>query len=84
MTEVELWTERLGGFRLAKAMKELDPQVKIIFVTVWSKTEISRELSGLQIYGFIAKPWNTNELAAALGKTRCSFDPQTPKKILPL
>ena len=77
MTEVELWTERLGGFRLAKAMKELNPQVKIIFVTVWSKTEISRELSWLQISGFIPKPWSLETLAGMFGKLYCMFDPQT-------
>ena len=65
MTEVELWTEKLGGIRLAKAIQELDPQVNIIFVTVCDEYEVTAELSGLRVRGFITKPWKTGELAAA-------------------
>lgn len=65
MTEVELWQERLGGIKLAKAIQKLNPQVKIIFVTVWYEYELSRELSELQISGLIPKPWDTEQLAAA-------------------
>ena len=63
MTEVELWTEKHGGIELAKAIQKLNPQVNIIFVTVWNKYELSRELSGLQISGLISKPWKVEKLA---------------------
>ena len=65
MTEVELWQERLGGIKLAKAIQKLNPQVNIILVTVWNEYELSRELSELQISGLIPKPWDTEQLAAA-------------------
>ena len=65
LTEVELWTEKLGGIRLAKAIQELDPQVNIIFVTVCDEYDVTAELSGLHVRGFIAKPWKTDKLAAA-------------------
>lgn len=66
MTEVEFLTEKLGGIRLAKAMQEPNPQVNIIFVTVCDEYEVTAELSGLRVSGFISKPWKIDELAAAL------------------
>lgn len=65
LTEVELWTEKLGGVRLAKAMKELNPQVNIIFVTVCIECEVEGELDDLQVSGFLPKPWEPEKLAAA-------------------
>lgn len=65
LTEVEFWTERLGGIRQAKAVKKINPQVNIIFVTVCDEYEVSKELSDLRISGFITKPWKSETLAAA-------------------
>ena len=42
LTEIELWTERLGGIRLAKAVTEINPRVSIIFVTVFRTKSTSR------------------------------------------
>ena len=64
MTEVELWTDQLGGIELAKAMKEINPQVNIIFVTVCNECEVSRELSELCVSGLLPKPWEQEKLAA--------------------
>ena len=66
MTEVELWQERLGGIKLAKAIQKLNPQVNIILVTVWNEYELSRELSELQISSFFSKPWTMKKLTAVL------------------
>lgn len=66
MTEVELWTDKFGGVKLAKEIQALDPQVNIIFVTVCDEYEVTAELSGLRVSGFISKPWKIDELAAAL------------------
>ena len=63
MTEVEFWSDQFGGIKLAKAIQKLNPQVNIIFVTVWNEYELSRELSGLQISGLISKPWKVEKLA---------------------
>lgn len=75
MTELELWTEKHGGIRLAKAIEKLNPQVKIIFVTVCDEYEISRELSELCVSAFIPKPWKPEKLAAML---RSLSDPAQP------
>lgn len=56
MTEVELWTDKFGGVKLAKEIQALDPQVNIIFVTVCDEYEVTAELSGLRVSGFISKP----------------------------
>lgn len=64
LTEVEFWAERFDGFRLAKAMKEINPQVNIFFVTVCSEREVSRELSELCVSGLLPKPWEPEKLTA--------------------
>ena len=76
MTELELWTERHGGIRLAKAIEKLNPQVKIIFVTVCDEYEISCVLSELCVSGLIRKPWKVEKLAAAF---RNLLDPVNPR-----
>lgn len=70
LTEIELWTERLGGIRLAKAIREINPSVSIIFVTVCSEYEVARELTGLPVSGFLPKLWKSEELAAAFQNLR--------------
>ena len=70
LTEIELWSERRGGIRLAKAITKLNPRVQIIFVTVYSEHEVARELSGLPVNGFIPKPWMPDKLAAAFQNLR--------------
>ena len=64
LTEVELWTDQLGGIELAKAIKEINPQVNIIFVTVCNECEVFRELSELCVSGLLPKPWEPEKLAA--------------------
>ena len=63
LTEAELRSE-LDGFRLAKAIREINPQVNIIFVTVCNECEVSRELSELCVSGLLPKPWEPEKLAA--------------------
>ena len=77
LTEIELWSERLGGIRLAKVIQKINPRVSIIFVTVCSKHEVARELSGLPVSGFLPKPWKPEELAAAFQNLRERHDTGT-------
>lgn len=65
MTEVEFWFDQLDGIKLAKAIRELAPKVKIIFVTVCYEYEVEQELSELRVSGLIPKPWKAEQLAAA-------------------
>ena len=76
LTEIELWTEPLGGIRLAKTMKEINPRVQIIFVNVCGEYEVARELSGLPVSGFVPKPWTPEKLAAAVQTPCCPTPPQ--------
>ena len=55
-----------GGINLAKAMKEINSDVKIIFVTVCTKDEVARELIEIKYDGFLSKLWAKEELVAAL------------------
>ena len=77
LTEIELWSERLGGIRLAEAMKEINPRVNIIFITVFSENEVARELFELRISGFIPKPWEPERLAAEFQNLRYPLKPHT-------
>ncbi len=77
LTEIELWSERLGGIRLARAIREINPSVSIIFVTVCSDNEVACEMSGLPVSGFIPKRWKPEELAAAFQKMRCPVQQHT-------
>ena len=70
LTEIELWADRLGGIRLAKAMREINPGVRIIFVTVCSEHEVAGELPGLPVSGFLTKPWDSSQLAEMLSNLR--------------
>ena len=64
LTETEFLAGRFDGFRLAKAIREINPQVNIIFVTVCNECEVSRELSELCVSGLLPKPWEPEKLAA--------------------
>lgn len=77
LTEVELWTDQLGGIELAKAMKEINPQVNIIFVTVCNECEVSRELSELCVSGLLPKPWEQEKLAAVFRNLLYPVKPRT-------
>ena len=77
LTEIELWSKRLGGIRLAKTIQKLNPHVSIIFVTVCSKYEVTRELAELPVSGFLPKPWKQEELAAAFQNLRERHDTGT-------
>ena len=68
LTEIEFWSDSHGGIKLAKDMKEINPDVKIIFVTVCDKNEVARELKEIMHDGFLSKLWAKEELAAALKK----------------
>ena len=66
LTEIEFWSDTFGGIRLAKAIKEINPDVKIIFVTVCTKDEVARELIEIKDDGFLPKLWTKEKLAEAL------------------
>lgn len=70
LTEIELWSEKLGGIRLAREITKLNPRVHIIFVTVYSEYEVARELSGLHVSGFLPKPWWPEKLSEAFQNLR--------------
>ena len=70
LTEIELWTERLGGIRLAKAVKEINPRVSIIFVTVCGEWEVAHEISDHQISVVLPKLWRSESLAAVFQNLR--------------
>ena len=70
LTEIELWADRLGGIRLARALREICPGISIFFVTVCSENEVAGELSGLPVVEFFPKPWDSSQLAEVFSSLR--------------
>ena len=66
LTEIEFWSEKYGGIRFAKAMKEINSDIKIIFVTLCNINEVVRELKEIKYSDFLSKPWAKEKLAAVL------------------
>jgi len=58
----------MGGVALTRALKRLDPQVKIIVSTGQGQDEKVAELNGLGVTHFLDKPYNTEKLLVMLRK----------------
>ena len=57
MTEMEFGRRLTEGVDLARAIKKINPQVNIIFVTGCSERDCPKDLIQLRISGFISKPY---------------------------
>lgn len=68
LCEIELYNH--GGIALAEQIREINPQVNIIFATVCSEQEHAQEVMQLQPSGYLTKPITENDLAAVLQQLR--------------
>lgn len=64
LCEIELHNH--GGLLLAKQIKEINPSVNIIFVTVCSEGEHAKEVMRLRPSGYLSKPAGINQLQEEL------------------
>ena len=60
------------GLTLAKIVKEINPQVNIIFLTVCDEKEHAREVLKIKPSGYLVKPAKTEQLALELKNLRYS------------
>jgi CheY-like chemotaxis protein len=62
----------MGGVALARALKRLDPLVKIIVSTGQGQDDKVAELNGLGVTYFLDKPYNTEKLLVTLREALAS------------
>ena len=65
LTGIDMGAARNEGITLAQKVQKLNPRVNIIFVTVCEEWENARELVRLRPSGYVRKPYETQQLAAA-------------------
>ena len=64
----------MTGIELAKAAREADPFVKIVFITGYFEFEYAKEAANLGVLGFLNKPVCLDELEAVLKKAEKVLD----------
>lgn len=75
LCEIELHDH--GGLRLAKQIKEINPQVNIIFVTVCSEGEHAKDVMQLRPSGYLSKPASIYQLKEELLNLRYPVERQS-------
>ena len=68
LCEIELYNH--GGITLAEQIREINPCVNIIFVTVCSEQEFAKEVLNLRPSGYLTKPIIESQLIAELQQLR--------------
>lgn len=68
LCEIELYNH--GGLALAERIREINPDVKIIFVTVCSEQEHAEAVFRLRPCGYLMKPITDSQLVAQLQQLR--------------
>ena len=66
LTEIDLGRNGTGGILAAERIKQINPKVNIIFVTVCSEYEHAARLLPMRISGYITKPYQTETLSHEL------------------
>ena len=72
LTGIDMGAAKNEGIALARKVQEINPRVNIIFVTVCEERENARELVRLRPSGYVRKPYETQQLAAAFQNLRCT------------
>lgn len=73
ISEIELCG--VDGLALAKKVKQLNPKVNIIFLTVCDEKEYAKEVLKIKPSGYILKPARKEQLEAELNNLRYHEDP---------
>lgn len=68
ISEIELSTT--DGLTLARSVKQINPKVNIIFLTVCDEREHAREVMRIKPSGYLVKPANQEQLEAELRNLR--------------
>ena len=70
ITGVDMGAYGREGIRLAEKVKQMNPRVNIIFVTVCEERDCAKDFFRLRASGFIRKPYEARELAEEFANLR--------------
>lgn len=70
LTEIDVGNSSTGGILTAERIKQINPRVNIIFLTVCSEYEHAARLLPMRISGYLTKPFHTDALSHELHNLR--------------
>ena len=70
LTELDIGGSETGGLELARRIREINPNVNIIFITVASEWEHAKDVLQVRPSGYVRKPFNQEELAGEFANLR--------------
>ena len=70
ITGIDMGTNRTEGIRVAEKIKEINPRVNIIFVTVCGVGEHAEEILPLRISGYVRRPYKPEAIAREFDNLR--------------
>jgi DNA-binding response OmpR family regulator len=80
---LDIWMRVGGGFSVAYRLRERAPEVPVIFITASKQAKLREMANNLGAVGFIEKPWQPEELLAAVtlalkGRSPSPVTPEQP------
>jgi two-component SAPR family response regulator len=72
LTEIDMGKNGTGGIELARQIKEINPRVNIIFITVYPEREYAKDVLRLRASGYVRKPFSAAELKKEFDNLRYS------------
>lgn len=72
LTEIDMGKNGTGGIELARKIKEINPRVNIIFITVYPEREYAKDVLRLRASGYVRKPFSAAELKKEFDNLRYS------------
>lgn len=70
LTGIDMGGGKYEGIDLALAVKEINPRVNIIFITVCDEREHAREILNMHASGYVRKPYKQQRLAEEFAHLR--------------
>ena len=62
LTGIDVGKNETGGIELARQIKEINPRVNIIFITVFPERDYAKDVLQLRVSGYVRKPFSSEEL----------------------
>lgn len=72
LTEIDMGKNGTGGIKLARQIKEINPRVNIIFITVYPERDYAKDVLRLRASGYVRKPFSAAELKKEFDNLRYS------------
>ena len=73
ITEIDFGGQKEEGIQLAHKVKDINPNVNIIFATASSARDYAQQIVKLKYSGFLNKPYSSEELRGELADLRYDY-----------